>query len=177
MRVVIVIPNPGGFVTRQQELRQEIDDANQRFFAALEEFDDTTLETQPICGVWSARDVAGHLADWDHEIVDAAERLVAGQEPKPRIPDIDQYNETQSALRGIESWEQTAEDLRAAWARTSEVLGRLSDEDLARIGQLPWGPVEPVERFFHILARHTREHVEEAESWRWRMLGVPERHE
>lgn len=164
-------------MTGHQELHQEIDEAHQRFFAALEGFDDTVLETDPVCGVWSARDVAGHLADWHHEIVDAVERLLAGQEPKPRIRDIDQFNETQSALRGIDSWEQAAEDLRAAWGRSTDALQRLSGDELARIGPMPWGPVEPVERFFRAISDHTREHVEDVESWRWRKLGVPERHE
>lgn len=164
-------------MTRQEELRQQIDEAHQRFFDALSGFDDTILETQPICGVWSARDVAGHLTDWNHEIVDAAERRVAGQEPKPRIPDIDQFNETQSALRGIESWEQVAEDLRSSWSRADEVLDGLGDDDLALIGPLPTGKVESIGGFFATIARHTMEHAEDAVSWRWRMLGAPERHE
>lgn len=164
-------------MTRQAELRQAIDEAHQQFFDALEGFDDTILETQPICGVWSARDVAGHLTDWNHEIIDAAERRVAGQEPKPRIPDIDRFNQTQSALRGIESWEQVAADLRASWSRANEVLERLGDEDLALIGPLPSGKVASVDGFFSTIARHTAEHAGEAESWRWRMLGAPERHE
>jgi hypothetical protein len=164
-------------VTKASELEQSINDAHERFFAALEGFDETTLETQPICGVWSARDVAGHLADWNNEIIDALERVRAGEPPKRPIRDIDSWNHDQAAIRGIDPWPAAASDLRDAWKRVIEVLLTVDDSEFERKAPLPWGTVDPIGGFFRRIARHTRTHAAEAESWRLRMLGVRERDE
>ena len=163
-------------MTTQDELRQEIDKLHERFFACFMGIGDTVLETQPLAGAWSPRDVAGHLADWNLEILGSVEHVLGGAAPRGHpIKDIEVYNSTQSALRGIESWQQTSADLRDSWERVTETIARLNQDDLAKIGELPWGRVEPVENFFRILADHVRDHVEEAEIWRLKMLGLRDR--
>ncbi len=160
------------------ELKQEVNEAHERFFAALEGFDETVRETQPISGVWSARDVAGHLADWHNEIIDAVERIRANQQPKRPIRDVDAWNHDQAALRGIQPWSEAEADLRQAWERVLQTLDQIDDDELERRAPYPTGTVEPLRSFFRrLIARHTRTHAEEAESWRMRMLGVRERPE
>jgi uncharacterized damage-inducible protein DinB len=164
-------------VRTASELRQAIDEAHERFFAALEGFDDTVLETQPICGVWSARDVAGHLADWHNEMIDTLERVRAGQQPKRPIRDIDSWNHDQAALRGIDTWAQAADDLRVAWKRVTDTLADLDESELERVAPLPSGTVDRTGGFFRRINRHTRTHAADAETWRMRMLGVRDRAE
>jgi uncharacterized damage-inducible protein DinB len=161
-------------VSKSSELEQSINDAHERFFTALEGFDDTVLETQPICGVWSSRDVAGHLADWNNEIIDALERVRAGVPQKRPIRDIDSWNHDQAALRGIDPWHQAADDLRQSWQRVIDVLRIVDESEFERKAPLPWGTVDPIGGFFRRIARHTRTHATDAESWRLRMLGVRE---
>jgi uncharacterized damage-inducible protein DinB len=162
----------------RNELIEAINEAHERFFAALVGFDDTMLETQPICGKWSARDVAGHLADWHNEIIDALERTWKKEPQRRPIRDIDAWNQDQAALRGIDTWNQASEDLRVAWKRVIDTLDGLTENDLDRVAPLPTGTVEPVRSFFRRrIARHTRTHAEDAEAWRMRLLGVRERDE
>jgi hypothetical protein len=165
-------------VTSRDELERQISEAHERFFACFEGFDETILETQPVSGVWSARDLAGHLADWHNEILNAAEWVLTGSPSNARpIRDIELFNTDRAALRGIESWERAASDLRSAMERARSMLDQLDDGDLERVGERPTGRVDNIEGFFGSIADHTRRHTEDAESWRWRMLGVPERHE
>lgn len=164
-------------MTDSADLAQQINDAHQRFFDALIGLDDTTLETQPICGVWSARDVAGHLADWHNETIDALERIRSGQQPRRPIRNIDSWNHDQAALRGIDTWEQAADDLRVAWRRVIDVLETIEDSEFERLAPLPWGTVDRIGGFFRRTARHTRTHAEDAEAFRLRMLGVRDRTE
>jgi uncharacterized damage-inducible protein DinB len=153
-------------------MQQAINDAHERFFAALEGFEDTVLETQPICGVWSARDVAGHLADWNNEIIDALERTRSGERQKRPILDIDSWNHDQAALRGIDPWKQCADDLQASWKRVIDTLETINEAEFDRMAPLPWGTVDRIGGFFRRIARHTRTHMADAEAWRLRMLGV-----
>ena len=155
-----------------EQLDQDIQDVHERFFAALASFDDDLLEMQPMCGVWSPRDVAGHLADWNNELMDALDRILAGQQPNRPIQDIDNFNQVQAALRGIQRWKDTSADLRESVERVHETLRRLDDGDLERLGPLPWGTVDRLGGFFRRIIRHSREHAEEAEDFRLRMLGV-----
>ena len=165
-------------MVRVSELKQEINEAHERFFAALEGFETTDLEMKPISGVWSARDMAGHMADWHHEIIDSVERIRAKQPPARPIRDVDAWNHDQAAVRGIQPWPEAAEDLRSAWARVIECLDQIQDDELERKGPYPTGTVEPLRSFFRrLIARHVANHASEAERWRMRMLGIRDRGE
>lgn len=160
-----------------EELRDRIDQAHRDFLEALEGFDDTTRETQPICGVWSARDVAGHLADWQTEMVEAVRRLRAGEQPKRFIRDIDAWNHDQAAVRGIQTWADAEADLIDSWQKVIESLEQIDEDEFHRIGPLPWGTVDRIGGFYRRIARHSRAHADEAQAWRMRKLGVREREE
>ena len=156
------------------QLETSIAEAHRRLYAAVAGFDATILETDPVAGVWSPRDVFGHLADWHNETVDAIGYALAGQQfPRP-IRDIETYNTAQAALRGIETWEQVVADLKNAQARVLDALHDVDAPKLRRTGQLPWGRVEQLGGFFESIARHTLSHAEELEHWRLRKLGVRE---
>jgi uncharacterized damage-inducible protein DinB len=165
-------------VVRTSELKQEINEAHERFFAALAGFEDADLEMKPISGVWSARDVAGHMTDWHLEIIDSVERIRSNQPPRRPIRDVDAWNHDQAAIRGIQPWAEAAEDLRQAWSRVIETLDQIDDDELERKGPYPTGTVEPLRSFFRrLIARHVANHATEAERFRMRMLGIRDRGE
>jgi hypothetical protein len=154
-------------------LRAELDEAHQRFLDTFDGFNATVLETEPIAGVWSARDLAGHLADWEDEIRAAAEYALGGPEPRGQpIPDGQAFNTMRAALRGADPWDVTVSDFRASWERSATLLAGLSAQDLKRIGRMPWREVGPVAKFFAAMIEHVDEHMEDVETWRERKLGL-----
>lgn len=155
------------------DLKAEIRRAHQRFEAAVEGFDPVVLETDPAVGSWSARDVAGHLADWQSEMLDAAEHIVGG--PKPRHHPIkhgQSYNTMRAALRGTDPWSVALEDLVAARDRALALLARLAPEQLRAIGPYPWGEVGTLHHLIEELVAHLDEHAAQLEAWRARR-GAP----
>ncbi|HUZ00171.1 MAG TPA: DinB family protein [Thermomicrobiaceae bacterium] len=149
-------------------------EALERFDRAVAGFEPVVLETDPAVGSWSARDVAGHLADWNQEILDAAEHILGG--PRPRHQPIthgQSYNTMRVAVRGIDPWQAAAADLQASIERTAALLDRLQPEQLRAVGPYPWGEIGTVEHLIAGLIKHVDEHAAGIEEWRLRRLGPP----
>ena len=156
-----------------EEVRAAIDEARTRFLAAVEDFPDIVLETEPSVGAWSSRDVTGHLADWQGEMLAAARHILGG--PKPRwhpIKDGQGYNADQAAMRGTDSWQATRGDLDVVFQETGEFLDSLDDEKLTAIGPYPWGEVGRLLGLLRDMAAHLNEHAEQLETWRLQRTGV-----
>jgi hypothetical protein len=155
------------------DIRAAIAEARTRFLAALADFPDIVLETEPSVGAWSSRDVTGHIADWQSEMLSAA-RAILG-EPKPRwhpIKNGQGYNTAQAALRGTDSWQATRSDFEQIFAQTDAFLDTLDDEKLTAIGPYPWGEVGRLQGLMRDMASHLNEHAEQLETWRLQRTGV-----
>jgi hypothetical protein len=157
-----------------EQLRRAVEAAHERIAAVVGDLDAKVLETEPALGAWSSRDVAGHLADWQFETLDAAEHILGG--PRPRfqpIKDRSGYNMMRVALRGTDSWDLTWRDFEAAYARALEFLDRLSPEQLGRIGPFPSGEIGSLRNLLkRELAGHLTTHADELDEWRLRRSGV-----
>lgn len=150
-------------------LKAEVQRAHARFESLTHGFDAVVLETEPVAGAWSARDLAGHLADWEQEILDAAEHILGG--PKPRYQPIkhgQSFNTMRAAVRGADPWDLTMADLVAMRDRALTFLGRLEPAQLRAIGPYPWGEVGTLERLLDDLIAHLDEHAAQVEEWRLR---------
>ena len=147
------------------ELQEMLQRARERFDAAVEDVEDATLETQAVCGVWSARDVAGHLTDWNGELLGAAE-YGAGilAEPGPLIEDGEQYNTDHAAARATQPWLETKADLDASMERASALLASIGEADLAKAAPYPWGGEGTVGELIADVAGHVDEHVVDLEN-------------
>ncbi len=155
------------------DIRAAIEEARSRYLAALEDFPDVVLETEPSVGAWSARDVTGHLADWQGEMLAAARHILG--EPKPRwhpIKNGQGYNTGQAALRGTDSWQATRGDFDQVFRQTAEFLDGLEEAQLSAIGPYPWGEIGKLIGLLRDMAAHLNEHAEQLETWRLQRTGV-----
>ncbi|NPV57727.1 MAG: hypothetical protein HPY76_13810, partial [Anaerolineae bacterium] len=77
-----------------------------------------------ICGVWSARQVAAHLAGWEHEAARSLTAWLAQLAPMQDY-DIDGFNANSVAMRSAWSWEEVLADLRAGHLALQHAVERL----------------------------------------------------
>ena len=160
-------------MNRVERLRSSLNAAHARLAAAVTGVNPVTLENEPAVGVWSARDVVGHLADWGEETLAAAERIARGEKPSDRpITNVASYNVTRSAVRGVDPWDVTWADLEDIQARLLGLLDALRDEQLDAIGQTATGRVTTLAGVIEGLIAHTEEHAAQLEDWRLRRAGV-----
>jgi DinB superfamily len=146
------------------ELHAMVQQSGARFDAATEGIAPDMLESKAICGVWSARDVAGHLADWNDELLSAAE-VGAGQsdEARPLVEDGEAYNTSHAEARASQSWAQAKADLDASMERASALLSGIEEDQLSSAATFPWGGEGRVGDMIAGAMSHVDEHVVDLE--------------
>jgi DinB family protein len=160
-------------MNERDKLRATIDDAHTRFLAAIDDFPEKVLETEPAAGAWSSRDITGHVVDWELETLAAARHILGGEKPRWHpIKDGQGYNTTQAAMRGTDSWSAVRADFQDARAQMLAFIDELSDEQLRAVGPYPWGEIGNLKRLLVDLAQHLDEHATQLESWRLQRTGV-----
>jgi hypothetical protein len=89
-----------------------------------------------VCGIWSAKDLLGHLAFWDGFRLSRIDAEMAGN-PIPSIDDeapYDRTNSEQAALRSSWSWEMAFDEFTSIRDRLVEVLRVPSQHDQRTAG-------------------------------------------
>ena len=152
-------------MTTRADLQARVQQARERFDAAAAAMDPASLETQAICGVWTARDVAGHVADWNGELLAAAEYgLGRLSEAPPQIEDGEAYNASHAEARKSQSWAAAKADLDASLERAAALLEDVDDEQLASAAPFPWGGEGQVGEVIADAMAHVDEHVVDLEN-------------
>jgi hypothetical protein len=94
------------------------------------------------CGVWSVRDVIGHLCSFKYLVEDVVSTFVGATDP----PYLQQwlkggpgnFGEAQVAARKDISFEQNLAEYKAAHQRMLTLLVRVPEQEIHRPGTLPW---------------------------------------
>jgi len=94
-------------------------------------------EQAGVCGDWTPRHVAAHLAGWDREAARALHALLAGA-PEEFITDVDAFNAASVVARAHLSWDGTCWDLRQAHESLMQAIGTLIAADLPAPGYRAW---------------------------------------
>lgn len=117
--------------------------------------------TKPVCGVWTLKDLLGHLTDWELVGVDGLRQLAAGQTPEfdYEIPDFDTFNNKNAAARFDQSWEQVWADFTATRRELTDLFDELPEAALARPMPAPWGSSIPAYVWMLVWAGHEHEHA------------------
>jgi len=109
---------------------------------------------RPLVGEWSLKDVVGHVASWEAEVVTAVREVREGKRPALLEFDqshIDRWNRDHvERKRDLNFW-NVLEQLRGGRARLVEELEAVSDEDIAAEGSV-------LGRLVHSVVDHDREH-------------------
>ena len=115
---------------------------------------------RPFIGDWSLKDIVGHVASWEAEIVAALRELREGKRPALLDFDqtaIDEWNQDHvERKRDLNFW-SVIEQLRGGRGRLAEEIALVSDDELAAEGSLH-------RRLVHSAIDHDREH--------WHMIAA-----
>ncbi len=154
-------------------VRADLEAAYSRFLGAVADIPEMTLETEPALGAWSPRDVTGHVADWQSEMLGAAKHILGDRKPRGHpIKNGQGYNTTQAALRGTDSWGTAIGDFQQIFSETFEFLDNLDDAQLNAIGPYPWGEIGKLQGLLRDMQSHMNEHAEQLAAWRLQRTGA-----
>ncbi len=97
-------------------------------------------ETRPLCGVWTLRDVVGHLADWEVVCLGVMQQIAAGRSPELDYDgDTDAWNAAHVAARQGQPASAAWAGFEAARRSLLDLLDRLSEAELNRPVDGRWG--------------------------------------
>jgi hypothetical protein len=94
-------------------------------------------EQAGVCGDWTPRQVAAHLAGWDREAARALHALLAGA-PEEFVTDVDAFNAASVAARAHLSWAGTCGEVYQAHEALMQAIDTLIVADLPAPGYRTW---------------------------------------
>ncbi len=141
-------------------LRGLLKACRKEFLALLPLVPEAEWSSRPVCGVWTMKDLVGHLTAWAEVGGQAVAQVLAGETPSHEpITDFDAWNMAQAAQRADLPWEI----IWAAYEKSYQVLldglDSLSDGQLAQQFTTPWGSQISLYRWLTIWPLHEREHA------------------
>lgn len=127
--------------------------------------------SRPVCGVWTMKDLIGHLADWEMVGLNGLRQVAAGQTPEfdRPITDFDAFNAANAAARADQSWDEVWEAFTAVRQQLLDLLDNLPEVDLARPIPAPWGRTISTYLWTQVWIGHDHEHAADVR----RALGLP----
>jgi len=121
---------------------------------------DAEQGSKPVCGVWTLKDVVGHLLDWELMGMDALRQLAAGLTPTfEPIPDFEVFNTSHAAARREQSWDEVWEAFINTRQDLLALLDQLSDKQLKRPFSTPWNSTTNGYDWIQIWSGHEHEHA------------------
>jgi len=119
-------------------------------------------DSRPVCGVWTLKDVLGHIADWEQVGVEGLRDMAGGTAPQVEfIADIEAWNQVHAGVRRDQPWEKAWGDLYAIRRDFLEVLAGMSQTALDRSYRFPWGPEGTAYQWGTVFVGHDREHAQD----------------
>lgn len=129
----------------------------------LEDLPQTTWETAGVCGVWSTKDILGHLASYEHVLVEILSSFLDGGDT-PYLKGFMAglvFNDIEVDKRKHLDARQVMAEYNDAQAETMKLAARIPAETWRQNGTLPWyGADYSLDDFIvYSFYGHKREHT------------------
>jgi hypothetical protein len=128
------------------------------------------LTTTKVVGGWTVKDVVSHVWSWDEE---AVHTIHAWLEPRPWQEGVtydDAWSEAQTAARSALPLLTVVDGITGSHRRLMHQLDILDEEQLSKVGHVPWDDKMPLMDFFYSMAEHYAEHVADLRAYQERCL-------
>jgi DinB superfamily len=141
-------------------LRALLKACHKEFVALLPLLPESEWGSSPVCGVWTMKDLIGHLTAWAEVGGTGVTQALAGKTPTfEPIADFEAWNLAEAAKRADWSWDAIWQAYEAAYQVFLSGLDTLSEDQLALEFKAPWGVQTSLYRWLTIWPLHEREHA------------------
>jgi uncharacterized damage-inducible protein DinB len=148
-----------GVLTKLAESRRDLHQAAQ----GLSEEETTQVQVE---GVWTIKDVLGHIASWEEICLEPLRRYADGAPFKVEsILDYLSMNEGLVARKRETPLDSILDELDAIRQELAATVGKLSVEQWEQKVIFPWGDEGPVAEMLDELYEHEWEHVQAIQQW------------
>jgi hypothetical protein len=134
--------------------------ARQELLAAAGLHPPTERDKFLACGEWTAKDVLGHVAEWERMGAEGVRLMAAGKPPDVEpILDMDAWNAAHVEARREQPWEEVWHDLHAARGALLAGVEKLARTELGREFPFPWGGRGTAYNWLRVFVEHDRGHA------------------
>ena len=118
-------------------------------------------------GVWTIKDVLGHIASWEEICLEPLRRYADGAPFEAVVvKDYSTLNDELAARKGDVPLDVILDELDAIRQELVATASRLSAEQWEQRVLFPWGDEGPVTEMLDELRQHELEHVHAIQQWR-----------
>ncbi|MCB9419698.1 MAG: DinB family protein [Ardenticatenaceae bacterium] len=142
-------------------LRAILKATRKEFLALADLIDEDERTTRPVCGVWTLKDLVGHLTDWERVGVAGLRQLVAGETPEfdELITDFDTWNDAHAAVRHNQPWDEVWADFMQTRGEFLALVDQMGEADWQRPFTAPWDSQINGYFWVNVWAGHDHEHA------------------
>lgn len=134
--------------------------ARAELLAAAELVSPEERTTRPVCGVWTLKDVFGHIADWEAYLLSGLQDMAAGRAPQVEdVPDLEAWNQAHARARRDQPWEAVWSDFQSVHQALMELLGQMEQGEIERTFPGVWEAQTRPYAWFALVLEHDREHA------------------
>jgi len=127
---------------------------------AIEGLSTGQRDSAPVEGIWTAKDLVGHICAWEESLVRPLRGyLENGSFTPEEIPDHAAWNALQAAQRAGRAFEQVLQEAISTRSELFSLAKWLAPSDWARIFLAPWGGEATLAQMIDGLAWHEEEHT------------------
>jgi hypothetical protein len=144
----------------KEVLLAALDAVRQELLACAALVPATERDLRPVCGIWTLKEVFGHVADWEQVGVKGLRDMASGKAPQVElIDDIETWNQAHAGARRGQTWNVVWDDLQAIRQAFLETVQNASQAALARPYPFPWGIEGTPYQWVSVFVRHDRDHA------------------
>lgn len=121
--------------------------------------------TNGVCGWWSVRDIIGHLASYEHLLIELLTSFLGGDGETPYLDTLAEvgglgFNDVEVGRRQEYSVQEALDEYNAAYGRVAALVPQIPADTWPEVGTLPWyGPEYALDDFIvYSFYGHKREH-------------------
>jgi uncharacterized damage-inducible protein DinB len=134
---------------------------------AIQGLSEDEMTQVPVEGVWTIKDVLGHLTSWEEALLQPLRSYADGGPFDGQvIEDYLAWNDEQAALKKDLSLDAILDELTSVRQKLVATANRLSDRQYEQQVPFPWGEMGTADKALHGLSLHEREHLGAIQKWR-----------
>jgi len=125
-----------------------------------------TINSIPVEGIWTVKDILGHITAWEATLVQPMIKLAEGSEfASTVISDGEKFNQDQACRREHMTLEEVKAEMLEVRLALTAAAALLPDEIWNKIYPAPWGGEDNLSRLVEGLAWHEDEHTQAIHKW------------
>jgi uncharacterized damage-inducible protein DinB len=151
----------------KEEALARLAESRRALHQAIEGLSEEEVTQIQVEGVWTIKDILGHIASWEETCLEPLRRYADGGPFEVQvIEDYMAWNDEQATRKRDVPLDAILEELGAIRQGLTEVASRLSARQWERRVPFSWGGQGTIAEVLDVFYRHELEHVRSIQQWR-----------